>query len=168
MNEQVILVNNDDEVVGYEDKLIAHEKGLLHRAISVLIFGEKGWLLQQRASEKYHCGNLWTNTCCTHPRKAEDNLSSAKRRLWEEMGITNVKLHYAFSFIYKTTFNNDLTEHELDHVFIGYSNNTPQVNLSEVKDYKWIQNNILAEEIQVSPNLFTPWFKAIAIKFFLL
>ena len=41
MSEQVILVNQNDQALNYMDKAEAHQKGVLHRAISVFIFNEK-------------------------------------------------------------------------------------------------------------------------------
>ena len=67
--EQVILVDEHDKETGLAPKLQAHLEGLRHRAISVLIFNDKGeMLLQQRHAGKYHSGGLWTNACCSHPR----------------------------------------------------------------------------------------------------
>ena len=52
--EQVILVDEHDQELGYMEKLAAHETGLLHRAFSVFVFDDKGrLLLQRRAEEKY-------------------------------------------------------------------------------------------------------------------
>jgi len=83
MKDQVILVDNDDRETGRAEKMAAHEKGLLHRAFSVLVFNSKGeLLLQRRSKKKYHCGGLWTNTCCSHPRKGETTVEAAERRLF--------------------------------------------------------------------------------------
>lgn len=113
--EKVILVNEQDEVLGVMEKMEAHEKALLHRAFSVFIFNDKHeLLLQQRAFSKYHSGGLWTNTCCSHPRPGESTEAAAIRRLKEEMGFT-ANLEKAFSFTYKAHFENGLTEHEFDH-----------------------------------------------------
>ena len=115
--EIVILVDVYDNQVGVLPKLEAHQKGLLHRAFSVFIFNSKyELLLQKRASSKYHSGGLWTNTCCSHPREGEEILDAAKRRLIEEMGI-DTSLRKVHDFIYKAELDNDLTEHEFDHVF---------------------------------------------------
>ena len=44
----VIAVNENDEIVGYHGKMEVHEKGILHRAISVFIFNSKGELNSER------------------------------------------------------------------------------------------------------------------------
>ena len=159
--EHVILVNEQDEPIGLCPKMEAHEKALLHRAFSVFIFNDKGeLLLQQRAGHKYHSPNLWTNTVCSHQRQGESNLEAGKRRLQEEMGMqTNLK--EVFHFIYKAEFDNGLTEHELDHVLIGFSNDNPLINPDEVKDYRWESLENIQKDIEQSPEKYTEWFKII-------
>ena len=116
----IILVNEEDVQVGTMEKMEVHERGLLHRAFSVFIFNKAGeMLLQQRALSKYHSGGLWTNACCSHPRPGEKTEDAAARRLFEELGF-GTELRFAFSFTYKAAFDNGLTEHEFDHVFVGH------------------------------------------------
>ena len=101
VKENVILVDIHDNEIGFMEKIEAHEKGLLHRAFSVFIFNSNGeFLLQRRNSAKYHSGGLWSNTCCSHPRKGEDVKDAAIRRLKEEMGMS-AELISPFSFQYK-------------------------------------------------------------------
>ena len=156
--EYVILVDAQDNAIGTMEKQQAHVEGLLHRAFSVFIFNsEKKLLLQKRASSKYHCGGLWTNTCCSHPRQNENTHEAAKRRLEEEMGI-QCSLTTLFSFLYKAEFDNGLTEHEVDHVFFGSTDETPKLNTLEVEDYRYISIEELKLEIKEFPQHFTPWF----------
>jgi len=164
--EEVVLVNELDEPVGLMEKLEAHQKGLLHRAFSVFVFNEKQeLLLQQRAFSKYHSGGLWTNTCCSHPRAKENILDAANRRLMEEMGM-KVQLEHLTHFIYKAKFDNNLIEHEFDHVFIGHSNEAPCINKEEVESYKWVKINDLKGDIRTNPEDYTVWFKIALEKVF--
>ena len=166
MEEKVILVNEKDEPIGLMGKMEAHEKGLLHRAFSVFIFNSKQEvLLQQRAACKYHSPNLWTNTCCSHPREGESNLQAGERRLQEEMGM-RVSLKEVFSFIYKAPFDNGLTEHEYDHVLVGYSDLQPRINPEEVASWKWLSLEAIKEDILQAPEQYTAWFKIIFEKFY--
>jgi len=156
--EYVVLVDNNDNAIGTMEKQQAHVEGVLHRAFSIFIFNsENKLLLQKRASSKYHCGGLWTNTCCSHPRENEIILDAANRRLQEEMGM-QCELKPLFNFVYKAEFENGLTEHEYDHVFVGQSNQIPELNTEEVEDYRYIDLEELQAEIKVSPQNFTPWF----------
>ncbi|WP_298778086.1 isopentenyl-diphosphate Delta-isomerase [uncultured Polaribacter sp.] len=161
MEEQVILVDKNDNQIGTMAKMEAHEKAVLHRAFSVFIFNKKGELmLQQRAAHKYHSPLLWTNTCCSHQREGETNIEAGKRRLQEEMGfVTEIK--EVFSFIYKAPFDNGLTEHELDHVLVGYFEEEPNINKEEVEDYKWMLLTDVKSDIEKKPNEYTEWFKII-------
>jgi isopentenyl-diphosphate delta-isomerase len=161
MEEQVILIDENDNPIGLMEKIEAHEKALLHRAFSVFIFNKKGELmLQQRAADKYHSPLLWTNTCCSHQRDGETNLEAGKRRLFEEMGFVT-ELKEVFSFIYKAPFDNGLTEHELDHVMVGYFDGEPNLNAEEVESYKWMTLEDVKSDIENNPNEYTAWFKII-------
>jgi len=161
MEEHVILVDEQDNQLGLMPKMEAHEKAVLHRAFSVFIFNSDGDLmLQQRAAHKYHSPLLWTNTCCSHQRDGESNIEAGKRRLLEEMGFST-ELKEVFSFIYKAPFDNGLTEHELDHVMVGYFDGVPEVNPEEVASFKWMSLKAIKEDIELHPNLYTAWFKII-------
>ena len=164
--EKVILVDTNDNPIGLMEKIEAHEKAMLHRAFSVFVINvKKEVLLQQRAAHKYHSPLLWTNTCCSHQRENETNLQAGKRRLKEEMGM-EVPLEEVFSFIYKAPFDNGLTEHEFDHVMIGYSNQSPVINPEEVADWKWMDIIELRNDIEANPQVYTEWFKIIFQKFY--
>ncbi|MEI8067540.1 MAG: isopentenyl-diphosphate Delta-isomerase [Candidatus Shapirobacteria bacterium] len=166
MNENVILVNDSDQEIGVEEKIEAHRNGgKRHRAFSILIFNDKDELmLQQRAFSKYHCGGLWTNTCCSHPRPGEKTEDAAHRRLVEEMGF-DVELMEKFSFNYIAPLDHDLTENEHDHVFVGYYNLEPKINPDEVESWKWISKADLNKDIESNPQNYTFWFKRIWSEF---
>lgn len=157
--EEVILVNNQDEAIGSMEKMEAHRQGLLHRAFSVFIFNPQGELmLQQRANHKYHSGGLWTNTCCSHPRHGETIEEAAHRRLMEEMGF-DCPLEWRFHFIYKALLDQDLTEHELDHVLTGVYDGPVDLNPEEVMDVRFIGAQELKAELASAPGTYTEWFK---------
>ena len=163
--EKVLLVNQQDQILGKMEKIEAHEKGLLHRAFSVFIYNDKNeLLLQKRAFSKYHTPGLWTNTCCSHQRENESNIEAGKRRLQEEMGF-NTELENQFSFIYKAPFSNGMTEHEYDHILIGYYNGEPQPNPDEVVEWKWMNLDSIEEDIHHNPDNYTAWFKILLEKY---
>ena len=166
MEEKVILVDEQDNPIGLMEKLEAHQKALLHRAFSVFILNDKGEImLQQRAANKYHSPNLWTNTCCSHPREGETTIEAGKRRLQEEMGFVT-ELSEVLSFIYKAPFDNGLTEHELDHILIGYYNDSPIINPDEVSNWRWKSPKNIKADITKFPHQYTEWFKIIFDKFY--
>ena len=157
--EKVILVDKNDNEIGVEEKIKAHQQGKLHRCFSIAVFNsDNEILLQKRAQNKYHSPGLWTNTCCGHPRPGEDTENAAHRRLKEEMGF-DCPLKEAFTFIYRHKFDNGLIEHEYDHVFIGEFDGNPNPNLEEVCDWKRVDKKGLKKDIQKSPEKYTYWFK---------
>ena len=164
--DNVILVNQKDEQIGLMPKLEAHEKAVLHRAFSVFILNSKNEImLQQRAHHKYHSPLLWTNTCCSHQREGETNIQAGSRRLFEEMGF-ETGLKELFHFIYKAPFDNGLTEHELDHVMIGYYDGEPKINAEEVENWKWMCIEDVRSDMQLHPEVYTVWFKIIFDEFY--
>jgi isopentenyl-diphosphate delta-isomerase len=150
-----------DREIGTEEKLKAHREAKLHRAFSIFIFNAVGeLLLQKRAETKYHSGGLWTNTCCSHPRPDETLHCAARRRLNEEMGF-DCELTALFSFIYYAELENNLSEHELDHVFVGCYDGQPSPNPDEVDDWKWMGTEKLKRDVGENPDHYTYWFKLV-------
>ncbi len=156
---EVILVDANDVEVGAMEKMEAHKKGVLHRAFSIFIFNGQGeMLIHQRATQKYHNGGLWTNACCSHPMPGEKTIEAASRRLKEEMGFVT-KLTKAFSFTYKSGFDNGLTENEFDHVFIGNYSGIVNPDPEEVQAYTFKGMKEISEQLASMPNDFTIWFR---------
>ena len=156
--EKVVLVDMRDNEIGTEEKMAAHEKKLLHRAFSVFLYHENRILLQKRASTKYHCPGLWTNTCCSHPRQGEEVKAAAIRRLQEEMEIYTEDLEEIDSFIYCYPFSNGLTEFEYDHVLVGEYTGGFKAVPEEVDEIRWVEISELLEDIKNNPHIYTPWF----------
>jgi isopentenyl-diphosphate Delta-isomerase len=159
--QEVVLVNEKDVPVGTMEKMEAHQKGLLHRAFSVFIFDSNGkMLLQQRAGGKYHGAYLWTNACCSHPFPGEAVEEAASRRLKEELGFTT-PLQKIFSFTYYAPVENNLIEHEYDHVFAGQYEGEINPNKTEVAGYYYQEMEAIKLAIQFQPENFTSWFKIV-------
>ncbi|MCL4143532.1 UNVERIFIED_CONTAM: hypothetical protein GTU68_056784 [Idotea baltica] len=157
----ITLVNDEDEIIGYDEKIKVHREGKLHRAFSVLIFNKDGeMLIHQRAFGKYHSPGLWTNACCGHPNKGEEIKQAANRRLEEEMGF-NCEIDYQFTFRYHAAFDNGLIEHEIDHVFFGEYNDSFEANPDEVASYKWVDVEEVKADLLKNEENYTVWFKEI-------
>lgn len=156
---RVILVDEQDNELGTMDKMQAHQLPALHRAFSVFIFNNKNeMLLQQRAAGKYHSAGLWTNACCSHPLPGEETINAAKRRLKEEMGF-ETPVEKAFSFVYKAVVDNGLSEHEYDHVFVGFYNGPVHPDPDEVSHYRFLSMDAIGEMLGQHPGRFTVWFQ---------
>jgi isopentenyl-diphosphate delta-isomerase len=163
----VVLVDKNDQSIGTMEKLEAHELGLLHRAFSVFIINDKKEiLLQKRAISKYHSGGLWTNSCCSHPLPGEDVLDAGIRRTKEEIGIhlSKESIFKSGFLLYKSVYDNGLTEHEYDHILIAKTNNKPILNVDEAEAFEYVNYASIKERIASSPDSFTSWFKLIIEK----
>jgi isopentenyl-diphosphate delta-isomerase len=161
--DKVVLVDKSDREIGEEEKLIAHQKGLFHRAFSILIFNSSGeMLLQKRAKSKYHSGGSWSNACCSHPRPGEKVLDAAHRRLKEELGF-DCDIKEIYSFQYHENFG-ELMENEFDHVLVGKSDEKPKLNPDEAEEFKYSGLDNIVYGIKQNPNNYTFWFKKIIEK----
>ncbi|MDB2614266.1 isopentenyl-diphosphate Delta-isomerase [Chlamydiales bacterium] len=162
MVNHVVLVDENDQEIGVEEKLKAHQKGLLHRAFSVFVFRKNKQievLLHKRNREKYHSGGLWTNACCSHPLLNRPLVDSARIRLIEEMGL-DLALKRVGVFQYRADLGNGLIENEMDHIFTGWwDGERIEINLDEVESYRWVQVGLLLDEYEKTPEKFTAWFK---------
>ena len=125
----------------------------------MFIFASEGrMLLQQRAPQKYHGAGLWTNACCSHPMWNEPVEKAAQRRLMEELGFTT-PLEKIFAFTYKASVENNLIEHEYDHVFAGEYEGQIEMNKEEVCAYAYRHLAEIKVMLAEKPALFTTWFR---------
>ncbi len=159
-DEMLILVDENDNVIGYEDKATCHQgEGILHRAFSIFIFNENNELLLQQRSQKKHLWPLiWSNSCCSHPRKGEDLENATQRRLAEEIGVSTA-LRHVFTFQYHAKYRDIGAEREMCAVFIGKSSGKIRVNPNEIANTKWMNINELTRELAVNPDNYSPWLK---------
>ncbi len=180
MEDKLILVDEQDRETGRAGKMEAHEKGLLHRAFSIFIFrralldnpdGTRTFhdqlLIQQRAEGKYHSAGLWANSCCSHPRDGENLEEAAARRLPEETGFTVEDLENPLeekgAFLYKADFDNGLTEHEFDHVFVGQLkgdrlDKAPSPNPEEASQMMFLDVDEIMIDVLKNPGKYAAWF----------
>ncbi len=157
--EEVVLVDSEDREIGTLEKLEAHRRGTLHRAISVFIFDGQGrLLLQKRQAGKYHAQGQWSNACCSHPRAAESPLAAAHRRLREEMGF-DCEMQPLFTTVYRSDVGNGLTEHEYVHAFAGRYAGPVSPDPAEADGYQWIGYAQLERDAADAPQAYSPWLR---------
>lgn len=186
MNRDLIWVNESNEITGYGEKLYTHRINQLHRAFSIFIYNiETGKLLmQKRAEGKYHSGGKWSNSCCSHPYRGEDWGRALVRCIRDELCSdfsesrwakdlmllsTDMEpsfspgsaMQYAGRFCYNSHYS-DLSEHEMDHVFV-LSVNQEQASLlsanpEEIAALAWRSVSELEENLTSSPSSFSSWF----------
>ena len=158
--DALILVDEADRRVGHLSKVLCHQgRGILHRAFSLLIFNGSGeLLLQQRSASKRLWPLYWSNSCCSHPRRAETMEAAVHRRLREELGV-RCPLQFLFKFQYQAQFDAAGAEQELCSVFIGRCTEPLQINRNEIQAWRWIAPEALQAELAGGAEKFTPWFK---------
>jgi isopentenyl-diphosphate delta-isomerase len=158
-SDSLILVDEADHGVGHLSKALCHQgRGVLHRAFSLLIFNGRGeLLLQQRSASKRLWPLYWSNSCCSHPRRAETMEAAIRRRLDEELGL-RCPLHFLFKFQYQAQFDETGAENELCSVFIGRSTDSVKINSDEIHAWRWIDPDALQVEMADGGGDFTPWF----------
>lgn len=159
-DEKLVLVDENDRVLGYENKDVCHNgDGVLHRAFSIFIFNTANeLLLQKRNGGKRLWGGFWSNTCCSHPRKGETFEIATARRLKEEIGLSAL-MTYLYKFQYQARFSHLGSENELCYVYIGKTDQPPTANENEIEDWKYISFDDLNSTLNNNPHEFTPWFK---------
>ncbi|MDH3646656.1 MAG: isopentenyl-diphosphate Delta-isomerase [Gammaproteobacteria bacterium] len=159
-SERLVLVDGQDQEIGFESKGTVHDgTGLLHRAFSLFIFNKQGELLmQQRSAAKRLWPMFWSNSCCSHPREGEDIDDATHRRLREELGMRS-DLQFLYRFRYHAQFGELGAEHEFCWVYIGRSDDMIRVNRNEIAAWRWIAIEDLEREMGEQPHGFTPWFR---------
>jgi len=195
MQEQVILVDRDDQILGglskQDSHLISNDLPL-HRAFSVLLFdSQHRMLLQQRASTKLTFPSYWTNACCSHPLLSipgePDGVVGARRaavrKLNHELGIaeaswsspldTNDELTYMTRVHYRSDEGSSCGrwgEHEIDYVFTCVKDVELNPSPNEVDAVKYVTqselNDMMASAQRGDPDVkITPWFAHIVSSF---
>jgi len=164
--EYVVLVDDEDNEIGSEEKFAAHlYPAKLHRAFSIFILNDRGHLLiQKRNREKKTWPGFWSNSCCSHPRPQEPIHLAGRRRLEEELGFT-CNIEFLFKFQYMAQYDSDWAEHELDYVFLGYHNGSVYPNSLEVDMFDFVPLGKLENDLERNPKIFTPWLRECFGKF---
>jgi len=159
-SEELILVDENDIELGSMSKARCHNgDGILHRAFSLFIFNPDGdLLLQKRSDTKRLWPLVWSNSCCSHPRNGESMDVAIGRRLEEELGLSTT-MEFVYKFSYQARYSDLGSENELCSVFLGRCDQELRINQNEIAACRFINPKKLVEEISVSDDRFTPWFR---------
>lgn len=159
-DEPLILVDPEDNILGYEAKSTCHDgEGLLHRAFSIFLFDRRGrLLLQRRAPGKRLWPGFWSNSCCSHPRRGEEDPAAADRRIHEELGVAP-PLHFLFKFRYHARYLDLGSEHELCSIYAAVSEQSVTVNVNEITATDWVRPEDLDADLAERPDHYTPWLR---------
>jgi isopentenyl-diphosphate delta-isomerase len=160
MEEYVILVDENDNPIGKEEKVKCHlPNGKLHRAFTALIFNNEGKLLLTKRSEgKMLWPNDWDGTVASHPRESETYASSAERRMPEEIGIS-CKMNYVNKFEYHVPYKDVGSENEICGTLIGTIDSFDESSMikDEISEIKWISADELKNELEHNRDVYCPW-----------
>ena len=160
MEEYVILVDQNDNPIGKEEKVKCHlPNGKLHRAFTALIFNNEGKLLLTKRSEgKMLWPNDWDGTVASHPRESETYASSAERRMPEEIGIS-CKMNYVNKFEYHVPYKDIGSENEICGTLIGTIDSFDESSMikDEISEIKWINPDELKNELEQNRDAYCPW-----------
>ncbi|KAL3725659.1 hypothetical protein ACJRO7_030658 [Eucalyptus globulus] len=189
--DECILVDENDQVVGHESKYNCHlmekieKEHMLHRAFSVFLFNSKyELLLQQRSATKVTFPLVWTNTCCSHPLYRESELidenalgvrNAAQRKLLDELGIpaedVPVDQFIPLSrILYKAPSDGKWGEHELDYLLFTVRDVSVNPNPDEVANVKYVNREQLIELLRKVDAgdeglKLSPWFRLVVDNF---
>jgi isopentenyl-diphosphate delta-isomerase len=159
MKEVVVLITEDNQIIGTMEKYAAHNKNTqLHRAFSCYVFNEKGqFLLTQRAKSKKVFPGVWTNSCCGHPGLGESHEHALKRRLLYELGLQPDMVQLALvDFRYRAEMNG-IVENELCPVYLVKVSQNPTRNPEEVETYKWMSWKSFLKKTRDNPKGYSKW-----------
>jgi isopentenyl-diphosphate delta-isomerase len=159
-DEPLIVVNPNDTILEYRSKAECHSGvGILHRAFSVFLFDEQGrLLLQQRSADKPLWPLIWSNSCCSHPRRGEEMADAAARRLDEELGVT-CELQFVYRFQYHAQYSKRGSENELCSVYLGRVSGDVTPNPNEIADHAWVNVATFEASLAAEPERYSPWLK---------
>lgn len=161
--EYVILVDSQDNKIGLEEKVKCHlPNGKLHRAFTALLFDPDGnLLLTQRSKTKMLWPHDWDGTFASHPREKETFVTSAQRRMPEELGLHQpaITMDYLFKFEYHVPYKDIGSENEICGTLIATIKRDAAINpiKEEISQTRWISPNELVQDLQKNPQIYCPW-----------
>jgi isopentenyl-diphosphate delta-isomerase type 1 len=134
------IVDENDNPIGQSDMFEAHEKGLIHRIVRVMVENDNGQILLQKRSEHMHrWPNSWDCSAAGHVDVGEDYMVAAKRELKEELGIKNVELKELGSYYTEDKSEPGVTLKRFNRAYKVIYNQTPdKVDPYEVSEIKWV------------------------------
>lgn len=158
--QYLILVDENDNILGYEEKEKCHTGlGLRHRAFVVCIFNSKDQILLQKRKHK-RFDNVWDVSAISHPLHLseydESYEEASLRSLKTEIGIENVALKKIGGFNYFAKYGNQC-ENEYCAVLIGFYNGKVLPNMNVVYDCKWVEKQKFINDCKENPAVYAPW-----------
>ncbi|XP_006987911.2 isopentenyl-diphosphate delta-isomerase 2-like [Peromyscus maniculatus bairdii] len=188
LDQMLIVVDENDKVIGADTKRNCHqnenvEKGLLHRAFSVVLFNsEKKVLIQRRADTKLTFPGHFTDSFSSHPLSNPEELEekdalgvrrAALRRLQAELGIPEDQVSledivFMTRYHYKAKSDVVWGEHEVCYLLLIRKDVTISTDPSEISSFDYLTREELEGLLERGARgevKVTPWLRIIAERF---
>ena len=152
------VVDGSDRVIGREARAEVHRRGLLHRAVHVLVFNSRGELfLQKRSKAKDAFPGAWDSSSSGHLCCGEEYDACAVRELQEEIGLTPTQPP-------ERLFKVDAcAETEQEHVWVYrcFSDEPLILNREEIEKGEWFSPEKVTRWVIENPGDFASAFRKI-------
>ena len=167
MPEYILTVDENDNVIGKEEKVKCHlGNGILHRAFTLMVFNDKNELLiTKRNKDKMLWPEIWDGSISSHLREGESYEDAAIRRCPDELGIKCDGVKFLFKIRYQTSYEDAGSENEFDAALIVKGVNEVFPKKEEISEYKFVNLKKLEKDIKRNPEKYAPWFILIFEKF---
>jgi isopentenyldiphosphate isomerase len=150
--ELIDVVDENDEVVGVETRGEIHRRRLMHRAVHILVFNQRGELfLQKRSMSKDENPGLWDSSAAGHVDSGEDYPGCARREIEEELGIVAIG---PFEVLFKLPPS---AETGFEHSMVYQYNYDGPLTLQEeeIDEGAWITSEAMNERVLAKDNELT-------------
>ncbi len=159
--ELVDIVNELNEVIGTATRGEAHEKGYIHRALSVLVIHSSGKILLQQRSKYTKVHPLsWDLSTSEHVLAGESYETAGKRSVLEELGVEVDVRPVSKTSLQKRKYvfpEKIIYENEIVMMLSAVYDGPFKIDPTEVHDVKFFEVSEIEEMIN-SGEKFTPWF----------
>lgn len=150
-DEQFIVVNEKDEIVGYKTRYECHHnKSYIHRAVDVVLYNSEGKIVfQKRSMQKDLYPGYYALSATGHVSKGETYEQTAQRELQEEMGVANIPLKRITTFLIPAK-----NEVEMVALFTGIYNGSYSYPLDEVESIHYFSPSEIRSLKKITPSSF--------------
>ncbi len=156
--DRVVLTDESGRDRGLADKVRAHQgDGLLHRAITCLLFDDDNRLLfARRALGKLLWPGYWDATVATHPTPGESDLETARRRVPAELAAEVVDLIRPTILVYHARYDDHWSEREHCAVLVGRLAGRASPVAGQIDDLRPVAVDQVGAFLAAEP--VAPWF----------
>ncbi len=138
MTEYFDVVDKNDKIIGKASRAECHKKGLLHRAVHIIVLNSKGdILLQKRSMKKDLYPGWWIDAAAGHVDSGETYEQTAKREMKEELGI-DINIEKILK-LKKEWKGDEKIDKEIITVYLGESSGPFKFDKEELDFVKFFQ-----------------------------